>query len=362
MADEEKTEDPTPRKLKKERDEGNVFTAQEVANWFAILAMTGLMLTLVPWFFRAIRELARPFVEMAGVTPVGVHEIQHLMADVILHWILILSVPFLIFLLAGVVANAAQHGIQFTPKKLKPSLDKMNPLSNLKQRLSMKQLMEAVKSILKIILISGAVIITMIPYENYFHNFADIALLDTLAYLREMVIAILLIVLLLMTIVTVIDIAVSYNQWWEKMKMSRTEVKEETKQTEGDPQVKARIRSLRAQRARERMMQAVPQADVVITNPTHYAVALRYEMETMNAPQLVAKGVDSLALRIRTVAEEHDVPIVENPPLARALYDTVDLEQEIPTAHYQAVAEVIGYVMRLKGRLGGQQAAQAPRS
>ena len=133
--------------------------------------------------------------------------------------------------------------------------------------------------------------------------------------------------------------------------MTKQEVKDEHKQQEGDPQVKARIRKVRAERHQQRMMQAVPDADVVITNPTHFAIALKYELGEMDAPICIAKGVDHLALRIRGVAEEHNVPVVENPPLARALYDTVDLDQEIPPEHFTAVAEIIGYIMRQRGDL-----------
>ena len=136
-----------------------------------------------------------------------------------------------------------------------------------------------------------------------------------------------------------------------KMRMTKQEVKDEQKQTEGDPMVKARLRSLRMQRARQRMMAAVPKADVVVTNPTHFACALKYDSDKMNAPTLVAKGQDFMALRIRQIATENDVPIVENAPLARALYATVELDKEIPPQHYKAVAEVISYVFRLKGKL-----------
>jgi flagellar biosynthetic protein FlhB len=135
------------------------------------------------------------------------------------------------------------------------------------------------------------------------------------------------------------------------MRMTKQEVKDEQKQSEGDPQIKSRIRRLRLERAQRRMMAAIPEADVVITNPTHYAVALEYKVEVMPAPKMVAKGIDSLALRIREVAEANDVPVVENPPLARALYSAVELDEEIPEEHYMAVAEVIGYVMRLRGEL-----------
>jgi flagellar biosynthetic protein FlhB len=144
-----------------------------------------------------------------------------------------------------------------------------------------------------------------------------------------------------------------YQRWsfMKKMRMTKQEVRDEHKQMEGDPMIKARMRSMRRERARQRMMAAVPKSTVVVTNPTHYAVALKYEMDTMDAPILVAKGVELVALRIREIAQENDVPIVENPPLARALYATVELEQEVPQEHYKAVAEVIGYVMRLKGAL-----------
>ena len=153
-----------------------------------------------------------------------------------------------------------------------------------------------------------------------------------------------------MTAIAALDFMFQKYQFTKQMRMSKQEVKDEHKQSEGDPQVKARIRALRQQRARERMMAAVPEADVVITNPTHYAVALKYDMEEMPAPKLIAKGIDTLAFRIREVAEEHDIPIVENPPLARALHASVELDEEIPPEHFVAVAEVIGYVMRMKGK------------
>ena len=152
-----------------------------------------------------------------------------------------------------------------------------------------------------------------------------------------------------LAIIAAADYLFQYRQWYERQKMSLRELKEEFKQTEGDPAIKAKIRQLRMARMRKRMMAAVPKASVIITNPTHYAVALQYE-RGMNAPVCVAKGVDTIALKIREVAAEHNIPIVENPPLARALHATVEIDEEIPPEHYKAVAEVIGYVMRLQGR------------
>jgi flagellar biosynthetic protein FlhB len=159
-------------------------------------------------------------------------------------------------------------------------------------------------------------------------------------------------VVAILAFVAAADYLFQYRQWFERQKMSIRELKEEFKQTEGDPHVKAKIRFLRESRMRRRMMAAVPQASVVITNPTHYAVALKYE-RGMNAPVCVAKGLDQIALKIREVAGAHNIPIVENPPLARALHGTVEIDQEIPPEHYKAVAEVIGYVMRLNRAAAG---------
>jgi flagellar biosynthetic protein FlhB len=156
--------------------------------------------------------------------------------------------------------------------------------------------------------------------------------------------------LVVLFVLAVADYLYQRYEFMKKMRMSKQELRDEQKQTEGDPQIKARLRQLREQRARQRMMQAVPEADVVITNPTHYAVALKYDIKKMDAPQMVAKGVDAIAQKIREVAGENKVPIVENPALARALYDSMEIEQTIPREHFKAVAEVISYVFKLKGK------------
>jgi flagellar biosynthetic protein FlhB len=157
----------------------------------------------------------------------------------------------------------------------------------------------------------------------------------------------------MLALVAIADYLFQYRQWFERQKMSLREMKEEFKQSEGDPHIKARIRQLRHARMKKRMMAAVPKASVIITNPTHYSIALSYE-RGMSAPVCVAKGMDNIALRIREIAREHDIPIVENVPLARALYATVEIDDEIPAEHYHAVAEIIGYVMGLKGSLSGR--------
>ena len=219
----------------------------------------------------------------------------------------------------------------------------------MKNKVNLKAMVEFVKGLFKLGLVSIVTFAIAIPLLDDILVIPYIDLILSLQRIHELVILLAIGTLIVLTVIAVLDYIYQKYAFMQQMKMTKQEVRDEHKQSEGDPQVKARIRQLRTERARQRMMEAVPEADVVITNPTHYAVALKYKMEDMQAPRLVAKGVDHLAFRIRDVATEHDIPIVENPPLARTLYAAVELDEEIPTEHYQAVAEVIGYVMRLRG-------------
>lgn len=169
--------------------------------------------------------------------------------------------------------------------------------------------------------------------------------------MKTLVVRLMVGILVVLLVIAVIDLLYQRFEHYKRMRMTKQELKDEYKQTEGDPHIKARLRQLRTERARQRMIQAVPRADVVITNPTHYSIALEYKPETMEAPVCIAKGLDNVALRIREVAKEHNIVLFENPPLARVLYDTVDIDETIPSEHYKAVAEVISYVFKLRGRL-----------
>jgi len=228
---------------------------------------------------------------------------------------------------------------------------RINPLTGLKRMFSQQSLVDLVKNLVKLAVVGAVAALLVYPRLK---GIERIPLLETpaiLAFLHDLLSRLLLAIAVIVAIIAGADWFWQRFTFMRKMRMTKQEVKDEQKQTEGDPMVKARLRSLRMQRARQRMMAAVPKADVVVTNPTHYACALKYDMASMNAPILVAKGQELVALRIRQIAEENDVPIVENPPLARALYATVELDKEIPPQHYKAVAEVISYVFRLKGKL-----------
>jgi flagellar biosynthetic protein FlhB len=209
-------------------------------------------------------------------------------------------------------------------------------------------LMNFVKGLIKLALIGAIMTVVLWPKRNEMDGLVTMDPAVLLPLTRTLSLDVLGTVVAVLAIIAAADYLFQYRQWYNKLKMSLQELKEEFKQTDGDPHVKAKIRQLRVERSKKRMMAAVPQASVVITNPTHYAVALQYD-RGMDAPVCLAKGLDNIALKIREVAAEHNIPIVENPPLARALHATVEIDEEVPPEHYKAVAEVIGYVMRLKG-------------
>jgi flagellar biosynthetic protein FlhB len=207
-----------------------------------------------------------------------------------------------------------------------------------------------VKGLIKLSLIGAVMTAILWPKRNQLDGLVSMDPAVILVLTKSLSLEMLGTVVAILAIVAAVDYLFQYRQWYERQKMSVREMKEEFKQTEGDPAIKAKIRQLRQSRSRKRMMAAVPKASVIITNPTHYAVALQYD-KGMNAPICLAKGVDNIALKIREVAAAHNIPVVENPPLARALHATVEMDQEVPPEHYKAVAEVIGYVMRLRGAI-----------
>jgi flagellar biosynthetic protein FlhB len=240
----------------------------------------------------------------------------------------------------------------WSAQTLKPTLSKISPMSGLKRVFGKQAFANLIKGLVKLTLLGAVISAIMWPERNRLEALVRLDPSDIMATIRALSLRLLGATVALLAIIAAVDYLYQYRQWFERQKMSLREMKDEFKATEGDPHVKSRIRALRQARMKKRMMAAVPKASVVITNPTHYAIALQYD-KGMTAPVCVAKGVDALALKIREVAGENDVPIVENPPLARALHATVKIDEEIPVEHYQAVAQVIGYVMRLKRGFAG---------
>jgi len=354
MAEEDdasKTEDPTARKLEKARDKGQVASSQEVKSWMILLGGAFAMIVMAPGIMRDIRLTSLKFIESPHAIAVDSPHLRNVLIELLgdLAWILLPLMGLLVVL--ALVANVGQTGFIWALEKPKPQVSKISPLKGAKRIFGAKGFVEFVKGLAKLSLV------TVVAFGLAVPLLGDIALLpsleigQTLGRIHWIAIWLMVGTVAVMTAIAALDFAYQKFSHLKQMRMTKQEVKDEHKQSEGDPLVKARIRKLRMARAQERMMAAVPEADVVITNPTHYAVALEYKMQTMPAPKVVAKGMDSLAQRIRAVAEENDVPVIENAPLAQALYATVELDEEIPDEHYKAVAEIIGYVMRLRGQL-----------
>jgi flagellar biosynthetic protein FlhB len=265
-----------------------------------------------------------------------------------------IGVPLLMLALAAIAGNMVQHRLVWSGEALKPKLSKISPGAGAKRIFGKQAAANFAKGVFKVIALGAVMTAILWPERHRLESFMHFDPAMILDVTTNLTVHLMGAVVAMLAVVAIADYLFQYRQWFERQKMSLQEMKEEFKQSEGDPQVKARLRQLRAARMKKRMMAAVPKASVVITNPTHYSVALSYE-RGMSAPVCVAKGADNIAFKIREVAKAHDIPIVENVPLARALYATVEIDGEIPVEHYHAVAEIIGYVMGLRRGLSGRR-------
>jgi flagellar biosynthetic protein FlhB len=345
--DSQKTEDPTGRRVQEAREQGQVAKSQEVNNLLMILALTLSIVIFGKSMARDILNMSLPFIETPDMVPT---DIGHLttMGWKLLGLILVAgAAPLVLALFAAFGAGYLQFGLLFSSESLMPSLEKISPLSGLKRIFSLRSFADFLKGLLKLAIVGGIVYAVLTPSVGELHKLIGMEIVQLLEIIADLLNRLLFTVFAAMVVITALDV---FYQRWEHIKglrMSRQEIKDEMRESEGDPMVKGRLRQLRMERARKRMMSEVPKADVVVTNPTHYAVALRYDPQ-MSSPKVVAKGVDKVAQKIREIAKENDVPVIENPPLARGLYAAVDVDQEITPEFYKAVAEVIGYIYKMK--------------
>ncbi|MTI45235.1 flagellar biosynthetic protein FlhB [Roseibium hamelinense] len=349
--DSEKTEDPTQKRLREAHEKGDVAKSQEVSTWFTLAGATMLIAFFAPGIAGSLGSELKGYMEHAHQIPVDGSALGMLWWDTGRMLALLVGLPLLMVVAMAVAGNLVQHQLLFTTETIKPKLSKVSPLSGFKRLFSSESLVNFAKGMLKISIVGALMVAVLWPRrdEAEIMIFADMMII--LEEARILVLQLLAAVLAFMTIIAGLDFIYQKHKWFQKQKMSLREVKEEFKQTEGDPLVKGKIRQIRMERARKRMMSAVPDATVVVTNPTHYAVALKYE-EGMGAPLCLAKGIDAVALKIREVAKDAEIPVIENPPLARALYANVEIDQEIPEEHYKAVAELIGFVFKMRKRAG----------
>lgn len=348
----QKTEEPTSKRLADARNKGQVVNSTEVKTWFTLLALALTIGLMGPFLARSIAEPLQKFIYQPHMMSTTLSGIEGIFVETLGKIGLVLLIPMgMVMVFSVVVSLVMTEGPLLTTEKMKPKLSKISLLGGAKRMFSARSLVEFAKGILKLAIVTVIGIIVMIPQVDTIMGMPDRPAAAILQELHWLAILLILSVLSVMAVVAAVDFMYQRYEHIKSLRMSKQEVKDEQKQSEGDPHVKGRLRSIRMERARQRIMQAVPNATVVITNPTHYAVALKYDLDQMAAPLCVAKGMDEVALRIREIANENEVAIIENPPLARALYATVEIDQEIPTEHYQAVAEIIGYVFRLKGKM-----------
>jgi flagellar biosynthetic protein FlhB len=354
MADENeaasRTEEPTPRRLEQAREKGDVAKTQELPQVASLAAAAGVLAIAGGWICRNLTAELLPFIahpdaitlEGGGGAVVARHALTAALPAVLM---VMLAAGF-----AGAAGHLLQTGLMFSPDKLKPDLNKLSPLQGLKRIFGIDGLIQWAKSLVKVAITAALAWWMVKPHLPELERLATVDPAAMLPFLADVLKRLVFAVVGLLVVMSGADWFIQRQRFMARMRMSKEELKEEFKNTEGDPHVKARQKQIRAERARRRMMQAVPKATVVVMNPTHYAVALKYVQGEDEAPLCVAKGLDALALRIRAVAEEHKVPVVEDPPLARALYASVEIDEMIPPAHYEAVAKVIGFILKQSRR------------
>lgn len=344
----QKTEEPTPKRIEDAIKRGHVAFSREITSFVMLVMLSVFVLWIAPPLLKTANFEIAPYV----VQP---HEFEfdgdaddplRLALKIVMELALLMSIPFVISIISALLGSFIQNGIIISPEAIGFKFDKINPLTGFKRIFSINSVVEFVKGILKISLIGIAAYMSI---RADLDNLEQIHMLDfsgVFDVLSGMVFKMLITICTIMAVISVLDLIYQKQQYKKSLMMTKQEVKEEMKQTDGNPEIKAKMRAIRLERARRRMIAEIPKATVVITNPTHFSVALRYESGAMQAPQVIAKGQDNMALQIRKIAKKHNIPIVENKPLARALFDTVELDEFIPYEHYKAVAEIISEVMK----------------
>ena len=349
-AGQERTEKATSKKREEARKKGQVAISREVSSAMLMLASLGFFYFAGSWMFWNLSEIIIKVYQNIGTLRFNTVNDASIFSLEVLDKLLGILVPFLLPLaVLGLAANIVQVGFKFSNEAISPKLSKLSPISGIKRLVSLKALVELAKSILKLLFIGTIAYILVKGELASFPLLVHQEVGQILVFIARVALKISFFVCLALVILAILDFIYQRWQYEQDLKMTKQEVKDEQKQTYGDPKVKSRIRSVQMEMARRRMMEAVPEADVVITNPTHFAIALKFDAEEMVAPRVLAKGAGHVAQRIKEIAAEHQVPVVEDKPLAQALYKMVELGDYIPAELYRAVAEVLAYVYRLKG-------------
>ncbi len=345
-----KTEDPTAKKLEDALKKGQVVFSREVVSFFMLFALALEIAWVAPGLVHQMKVALVPFIERPESYALDRNNLGGLMLATVALFVKLLIMPMMVVVVAIIAGSMIQKPITFTLASSKPQWSRVSPMAGAKRLFSMRSVTEFVKGLIKMGIV-GTIMLSVLRGEGkHLPALADTDALSFLAILGKSSQNVVVAACAAMFFIAAMDYLYQRFEYMKGLRMSKQDIKEEYKQQEGDPHIKQRLRAIRRERAKNRMMSAVPTADVVITNPTHFAVALKYDPGAMDAPKVVAKGADAIAARIRGVAEDNKVPVLRNPPLARAIYDSVEIDAPIKMEHYKAVAEVIGYVYRLKGK------------
>lgn len=351
MADDSKTEKASPKKRKDERKKGHVAVSKDVVMIATLLGTFVMLKALFPLMYRTMRDYMIKYVSLAPLADT--------MSDYTtsIYWDMVIAIAkaaipiILVSTTLAVIGTGVQTGFLFTKSNMAPKFERLNPIKGIKNLLSLKSLVELIKNLIKIIILSVILYQIIKGDLRAVSRTIDMNVMDSSVYVLNSIMDMVMKVSIVFLAIAGFDY---FYQWWDyerQIKMSKQEMKEEYKQTEGNPEIKGRIRNIQRERARSRMMQSVPTADVIIRNPTHFAVALRYDIEKDNAPVLLAKGQDELALRIVAIGEEHGIYVLENKPLARGIFASTKVGEPIPPEYYGMVAEILVYVYRMNNKI-----------
>ncbi len=345
----EKTEQATPKKLQESRDKGQVAKSMEI-NSFAIFT-TGLLILYISQQFISsqISTLSKHIFSSLDVLSINVNTVQDFAKTGFLFFVITVAPVFLALFIIALLASISQTGLNFSVKALAPKFNKLNPLEGIKKVFfSSNSFVELSKSLLKLIVVGGFSYLVIKDMVSASTSLMGLTIEEIVNFMLDSAYTLLIKIALVYVIIAAIDFIFQKHKFKKDMMMSKQEIKEENKQTDGDPLVKGKIKRLQYQMAKSRMMKDVPQADVIITNPTHYAIAIRYDLQKDGAPKVLAKGVDLVAQKIKAIALEHNIPLHEDRELARALYKVCEIGDQIPHSLFQAVAQVLAYVYRLR--------------
>jgi len=346
--DQEKTEKPTPKKLADARKKGQVPKSPDVSSAFILLGSSVVLLLAGPWMFWALNEFMHGIFANLGTLYIEGDSARAFLFEIFEQVLIILLPLMVVLVIVGVGANLIQVGFLFTFEPFTPKLSKFNPITGMKKFFSIRALVDVLKSVVKILFIGGVAYAVLMGEIDIIPSLIEMSVGQIFSVICMSSLKIFFYASLAMFVLAVIDFIYQKWQHTKDLMMSKQEIKDESKQSEGDPQVKSKIRQAQREMAMRRMMQAVPEADVIITNPTSLAIALMYDAEKMVAPQIAAKGAGFVAERIKEIARENDVPIVENKPVAQVLYKAGEIGDSIPDSMYRAIAEILAYVYKLR--------------